>query len=101
VVPGPLLHVQPLPPSMPAVAQRPLLVSQRWLAEQAAHVAPAMPHWPFDWLAYATHVVPLQQPFGHEVALQTQAPPLEQVVPVGHIAHAPPFVPHVCADGGA
>ena len=30
-------------------------------------------------------MVPLQQPFGHEVALQTQAPP---------------FVPQVAADGG-
>jgi hypothetical protein len=76
-------------------------VSQRWLAEQAAQAAPAIPHWPFDWLAYATQLVPLQQPFGHEVALQTQAPPVEQVVPVGQAAHAPPFVPHVAADGGA
>jgi hypothetical protein len=42
----------------------------------------------------------LQQPFGHDVALQTQAPPLEQVVPVGQVEHAPPFVPHVCAVGG-
>ena len=42
----------------------------------------------------------MQQPFGHEVALQTQAPPPEQVVPVGQAAHAPPLIPHVCADGG-
>jgi hypothetical protein len=36
---------------MPAATQRPWLLSQRWLAEQGAQVAPAMPHWPFDWLA--------------------------------------------------
>ena len=77
------------------------MVSQRWLAEQAAHAAPEIPHWPFDWLALATQVVPLQQPFGHEAALHTQAPPLEQVVPVGQAMHAPPFVPHVAAAGGA
>jgi hypothetical protein len=85
---------------MPVATQRPLLLSQCWLAEQAAQAAPPMPHWPFDWLAYATQVVPLQQPFGQEVALQTQAPPLEQVVPLGQAVHAPPFVPHVAADGG-
>lgn len=45
-------------------------------------------------------MVPLQQPFGHEVALQTQAPPLEQVVPLGQAVHVPPFVPHVALDGG-
>jgi len=44
--------------------------------------------------------LPLQQPFGHEVALQTQAPPLEQVVPLGQAMHAPPFVPQVGAEGG-
>jgi hypothetical protein len=45
-------------------------------------------------------VVPLQQPFGHEVALQTQAPPLEQVVPVAHDVHEPPLMPQLCAVGG-
>jgi len=42
----------------------------------------------------------LQQPFGHEVALQTQAPALEQVVPAGQAVHEPPLMPHVCADPG-
>jgi hypothetical protein len=45
-------------------------------------------------------VVPLQQPFGHEVALQTQAPPLEQVLPLGQDVHEPPPVPQLCAVGG-
>ena len=40
-------------------------------------------------------MVPLQQPFGHEVALQTQLPLLvEQVVPVAHGAQAAPDFPH-------
>jgi hypothetical protein len=43
-------------------------------------------------------VVPLQQPFGQEAALQTQAPPVEQVVPLGQAVHAPPFTPQVAAD---
>jgi hypothetical protein len=60
-----------------------------------------MPHWPFDWLAVATQVVPLQQPFGQEEALQTQAPAPEQAVPLGQAVHAAPFVPHVAVDGGA
>ena len=51
MVPGPPLQVQPLPPSMTAATQRPLVLSQRWLAEHAAHAAPAVPHCPFDWLA--------------------------------------------------
>jgi hypothetical protein len=75
-------------------------VSQRWLAEQAAQAAPVIPHWPFDWLAVATQLVPLQQPFGHEVALHTHAPPAEQVVPPGQAVQEPPFIPQVAADGG-
>ena len=46
-------------------------------------------------------MVPLQQPFGHDAALQTQAPPLEQVVPLPQAMQAPPFVPQVAAVGGA
>jgi hypothetical protein len=42
---GPPLQVQP------AEMQRPLLLSQLALDGQAAHVAPAAPHWPLDWLA--------------------------------------------------
>ena len=100
MVPGPPLQVQPVPPSGLFATQRPALVSQRWLAEQAAQAAPAIPHWPFDWLAYVTQVWPFaqaahaappvpqvpalevrhmplvsQQPLGHEDALQTHAPP--------------------------
>ncbi len=42
----------------------------------AAHAAPPVPHVPFDSEPYETHVLPLQQPFGHEVALHTHCPPL-------------------------
>jgi hypothetical protein len=80
---------------MPVATQRPLVLSQCWLAEQDAHDAPAMPHWPFDWLAYATQAVPLQQPFGHEVELQPQVPVLvEQAVPLGQGAQLAPAFPH-------
>jgi hypothetical protein len=40
-------------------------------------------------------VVPLQQPFGHDVALQTQVPVLvEQVVPVAQGPQLAPDFPH-------
>ena len=45
-------------------------------------------------------MVPLQQPFGHDVALQTQAPLLEQVVPLGQYVHEPPPAPQLCAVVG-
>jgi len=52
VLPGPPLQVQPVPPSMPLLAtQRPVVVSQCWLDEQPAHVAPDIPHWLMVWLA--------------------------------------------------
>jgi len=37
----------------------------------------------------------LQQPFGHEVALQTHAPCALHVWPVAHVAHAAPPTPQV------
>jgi hypothetical protein len=40
----------------------------------AAQLAPAVPQELFDSEPYATHVVPLQQPLGHEVASQTHWP---------------------------
>lgn len=48
-------------------------------SEQVLHVAPPMPQLPADWLAYGTHVFPLQQPLGQDDALQTQVPPVLQV----------------------
>jgi hypothetical protein len=45
-------------------------------------------------------VVPLQQPFGHDVALQTQAPCALHAWVVSQVAQEPPFVPQVWIDGG-
>lgn len=66
----------------------------------------------------ASHLVPLQQPVGHDAAVHTQAPPTHacpawQAAPLPHrqtpealhpsavgpqLAHAPPAVPHCAAD---
>ncbi len=53
--------------------QVPLVVSHRPF-EQAAHVAPPVPHCAAVSEAYGTHVVPLQQPPGHEVESHTHVP---------------------------
>lgn len=57
-------------------------------ASHGAHAAPAAPHEAAVCVAYGTHVLPLQQPFGHELALHTHVP-LEQVWPLPHGAPAP------------
>jgi hypothetical protein len=48
------------------------------------------------WFAYASQVVPLQQPLVHDDALQTQAPP-EHPWPKPHAAQVAPFLPHSVA----
>ncbi|HVT06462.1 MAG TPA: hypothetical protein VHO67_03350 [Polyangia bacterium] len=50
---------------------------------------------PLCW-AVATHLVPWQQPPGHDVALQTHAPAVPQVRPAPQLAQAAPAAPH-CA----
>jgi hypothetical protein len=40
-------------------------------------------------------VLPLQQPFGHEVASHTHAPALEQRCPLVQAPQAAPPLPHV------
>lgn len=57
-------------------------------------MAPPFPHDVLLWLAKATQVVPLQQPFGHDVALHAHLPAL-QVVPVPQTAQLAPPVPQV------
>jgi len=49
--------------------QRPLVTLQ--LPAQAAHAPPPAPQVLSDWEAYATHVLPLQHPLGHDAALHT------------------------------
>jgi hypothetical protein len=47
------------------------------------------------WLAYSTQVLPLQQPLGHELASQTQAPLLLHSWPLAQGLHIAPFRPQV------
>lgn len=83
---------------------------------QATHAAPPAPH---VVLELARHVLPSQQPLGHEVASHTHAPPAQRwPLPHGgpdphvhapavhpsardgsHATHAPPAVPHVARLG--
>ncbi len=88
--------------SQQPVAQEPALqtqtpvASQVWPSPQGAQAAPPFPqavvvgvsHWPLE----------SQQPFGHELALQTHAPPL-QPWPSAQVAQTPPFFPHADVDG--
>lgn len=62
---------------------------------QPPHMTPAAPHMVFVSLAYASHVVPLQQPLGHEVELHatTHLPAVH--VPVPQATQLTPPVPHV------
>lgn len=65
----------------------------------AVQAAPPVPHWPLVSAAYSTHVLPLQQPSGQDVALQRHCPEVASLA-VSHIwveAHATqeaPPVPH-------
>jgi hypothetical protein len=82
------LHETPPQPHDPPV--------HPWPAAHVPHTSPLFPHWLALWLPSATQVVPLQQPFGHEVAVQTQlVPSVEQAVPVPHAVHALPPLPQV------
>jgi hypothetical protein len=60
----------------------------------AAHAPPALPHELADWEPNATQVLPLQQPFGHEVASHTHWPLLLLHSRLAlHAAHVAPPVP--------
>jgi hypothetical protein len=61
------------------------------IALQATHAAPAVPHALVDG---ETQVEPVQQPPGHEVALQPAHAPPVQLWPGGHVWHALPPAPH-------
>lgn len=78
----PTAHCAPLP-------QRhapPVHASDR-VASHAIHAMPLAPHVESDG---ELHVVPLQHPLGHDVALQRQAPPTH----CWPTAHAAPVAPH-------
>jgi hypothetical protein len=73
----------------------PVVVSQTLLAH-AVQPAPPVPHWAADCEEYATHVLPLQQPFGHDWASQTHCPLVVlHACPDGQAMHATPPEPHV------
>ena len=57
-----------------------------------------MPQLEADWVAYAMHA-PLaeQQPFGHDAAVQAQAPVALHACPCAHATHAAPWLPHVAS----
>ncbi len=79
----------------------PVLLLHSWPDEQAAHVAPPVPHEVFDSAVYASHVPvvpPLQQPFGHVLASHEQVPLVVSHSPLVHDTHAAPPVPHIVAD---
>jgi hypothetical protein len=65
----------------------------------ATHAAPPVPHWEVDCEPCCTHVVPTQQPVGHEVASQTHAPvAMSQPCPAAHVVHIAPPMPHAAPD---
>ena len=86
--------------------QRPSVVSQRPFA-QAAQAAPAAPHREADCAEASTHVVPLQQPKGQELASQTHCPTVLSPAVLSHSwpdtqgPHAAPPVPHEVLDSDA
>jgi hypothetical protein len=74
--------------------QLPLVVSHTPF-EHEAQDAPPVPHWELDSDEYATHVLPLQHPFGHELALQTHSPvDVLHCWPVPQPEQLAPAVPH-------
>jgi hypothetical protein len=65
-------------------------------------VAPLLPHEANDSEADASQVpFDVQQPLGHEAALQTHAPLPLHVWPVAHAPHVPPLAPHDALDSPA
>ena len=63
--------------------------------EHALQVAPPVPHTELDCEPYRTHVLPLQQPLGHDAASQMQVPlAVLQVWPEAHVAQVAAPVPH-------
>ncbi len=93
-------HVPPVPPLQQPLGQvlashahAPEVGSQSPFA-QGKHDAPPTPHEAPDWEAKCSHVPwALQQPSGHDAALQTQEPDIPHARPVGQGVHAAPPAP--------
>jgi hypothetical protein len=69
-------------------------------AAHEEHAAPLVPHDDVDSEPYASHTpADVQQPIGHEAALQTHAPVVVlHACPVGHAAQVAPLLPHEVFD---
>ena len=66
------------------------------------HAAPPAPHCEGDSEEKGTHVLPLQQPLGHELALQTHWPVVVlHVWPALQAPHAAPAAPQELLDSEA
>ncbi len=69
------------------------------LGGHPAQAAPPVPHCEGDCELCCTHICPLQQPPGHEVALHTHWPvAVSHSVPVEHATHAMPPAPQAEDD---
>jgi hypothetical protein len=88
---------QPLEHDVASQTHWPVVLSHSWPVAHDPHATPAAPHEVFDSDAYASHVVPLQQPIGHEVGSQTHCPP-EHSWPAAHTPHVAPPLPHSVFD---
>jgi hypothetical protein len=78
-----------------------MVVSQRPFVH-ALHAVPPLPQSDADSEAYGTHVLPLQQPPGQEVASHTHCPVvLLHSCPEAHAPHVPPPLPQAPFDSDA
>jgi hypothetical protein len=75
VLQAPVASQQPLEQALELQPQLPL--AQAWPLAQAPQAAPPLPQLSPVWAVKGTQVLPLQQPLGHEAALQVQAPPTQ------------------------
>jgi hypothetical protein len=76
----------------------PVVVLHCWPEGHAPQALPSVPQATFVSDANGRHVLPLQQPFGHDVELQTHCPALLHSWPEAHAVQAAPPVPHCVLD---
>jgi hypothetical protein len=88
---------QPFGQDVASQTHCPVVVLHSWPVAHAAQLAPAAPHDPPFSDAYGTHVLPLQHPFGHDVASHTQRPPLHSW-PTAHAMQTAPAAPQDAVD---
>ncbi len=92
---------QPLGHEVASQTHCPVASLHSWPVAHAPHVAPPVPHEPFDSLAYASHVPvtpPLQQPLGQVLASQAHSPLVVSHRLLAHAAQVAPPAPHSDGD---